>query len=43
MTDCLPEKDCITMQHNVRVPTVDRSGINFRGETIRHITLLQGL
>jgi len=36
MTDCLPEKDCVTRG-------LARGGINFRGETIRHITLLQGL
>jgi hypothetical protein len=31
MTDCLPEK--------IMLPG---GGINFRGETIHHITLLQG-
>jgi len=32
MTDCHSEKDYVT-----------EGGINFRGETIRHVTLLQGL
>jgi len=34
MTDCRPEKDYVTRG-------VPEGGINFRGETIRHITLLQ--
>jgi hypothetical protein len=35
MTDCLPEKDYITRG-------LSGGSINFGGETIHHITLLQG-
>jgi hypothetical protein len=36
MTVCLLEKDYVTRG-------LARGGIDFRGETIRHITLLQGI